>query len=308
MILWSWRRPSLRLLAAMLLTGGLGALGCGSKSQPEAAPSSEPQAPTARKVVTGAGPTATVTASKPVAPVVRDRMHQAFDDATLGPDSPPADSKPPVDQTITGKSGPRLLDQVREMWHHVAFVSSTGKKIHYTADVFTDRGTIKLALLPQLAPNHVRNFIVLARVGYFDGLCFDRIHNEIGEMARLSQIEAGCPRGTGETGTGSIGYWMKDELTPTASLGHEVGVVGACRGVEADTAATKFYINLEKAPYLDGTDTLFAKVIGGLDVARTIGQEPVTTDPEDGSRARPQKPVVIHRVTIHEHETEATPK
>jgi peptidyl-prolyl cis-trans isomerase B (cyclophilin B) len=310
MISWSRRGLGLRHFAAALVAGSVAALGCGSKSQPEAAPSSPDKAPAAQ---TAAAHKPNVSPEPPparpkAAAVRRDRLHQAFGDATLGPDNPPADCKPPVDQTVTGKSGPRLLEQVRHMWDQVAFVSLAGKKIHYTADVVTDRGTITIALLPELAPNHVRNFIVLARIGYFDGLRFDRIHNEVGENARLCQIEAGCPAGTGETGTGSIGYWMKDELTGADKLRHDVGVVGACRLVEADSAATKFYINLEKAAYLDGTDTLFAKVVAGLDVARIIAQEPVARDSEDALRASPIKPVVIHQVTIHEHETEAVEK
>jgi cyclophilin family peptidyl-prolyl cis-trans isomerase len=306
MISWSRRGLGLRHLAAVLLAG---ALGCGSKSQPQAAPSSEPspaaQAATARQVDVGSQPGATPSAP---ASVPRDRLHQSFTDATLGPDSPPPDSKPPIDQTVTGKSGPHLFDLVRKMWDDVRFVGAAGKKITYTAEVVTNRGTIKIALLPELAPNHVRNFVVLARVGYFDGLRFDRIHNEVGEGVKLSQIEAGCPLGTGETGTGSIGYWMKDELTPAVKLSHDVGVVGACRLVEADTAATRFYINLENAPYLDGNDTLFGKVVQGLDVARTISQEPVTNDPEDGTRCRPTSPIIIHKVMIHEDQTEAVEK
>jgi hypothetical protein len=60
-------------------------------------------------------------------------MHQAFSDATLGPDSPPVDNLPPADHTIAGKSGPRLLDQVRATWDSVRFVSPAGKKVLYGA-------------------------------------------------------------------------------------------------------------------------------------------------------------------------------
>jgi peptidyl-prolyl cis-trans isomerase B (cyclophilin B) len=309
MMSWSWRGLGPRHLAAVLLAGGLGVLGCGGKPQPESAPSAQSSAPAVQTATVGKVDAAEKPAavSSP-APAGRDRLHQAFADATLNSDNPPPDVLPPALNTVTGKFGPRLLEQVRDAWDKVAFVTPAGKKIHYTAEIVTDRGTIRIALLPEQAPNHVRNFIVLARLGYFEGLCFDRVHNEVGEGAKLSQVEAGCPMGTGETGTGSIGYWMKDELTPADRMSHDAGVVGACRLVEADTAATKFYINLEKAPYLDGSDTLFGKVVGGLDVARTMALEPVVTDPEDGARARPQKPVVIRKVTIHEQETEAGAK
>ncbi len=299
---WSRRGLGLRHLAIVLLAGGLGASGCGSKTAPEGSPAAEETSRAAQ-----VSPERPAAAARPAAPG-RDRLHQAFADATLGPDNPPPDSKPPADRTVTGKSGPRLFEQVRDTWDRVVFVSKSGKKVRYTAEVVTACGTIEIELLPELSPNHVRNFIVLARLGYYDGLCFDRIHTEVGDGARLCQIEAGCPLGTGETAAGSIGYWMKDEFTHSEKLSHEVGVVGACRTLEPDSAATRFYINLEKAPYLDSTDTLFGKVVLGLDVARTIALGPVASALEDGPRARPRKPVVIDKVTIREHETEAVEK
>jgi cyclophilin family peptidyl-prolyl cis-trans isomerase len=317
---WSRRGLGLRHLAAVLLAGGLGVLGCGQKPQHDHASVVEEKpaaawptvrqgdhdpAPAPKAVAAVTQPHGGEEASTTAAP--RDHQHLAFADAVLGPDSPPAESSPPVDRIVTGKSGPKLFDKVRLAWDTVRFVSPAGKRIDYTAEVVTSRGTIRIALLPELAPNHVRNFVVLARAGYFDGLCFDRIHNEVGDAA-LSRLEAGCPLGTGESGTGSIGYWMKDELTPGEKMTHDEGVVGACRLIEADTAATKFYINLCKAPFLDGNDTLFGKVTEGLDVARIISQQPVVHDPEDAGRARPKTPVVIQKVTIHETEAEASKK
>ncbi len=305
MIAWSRRGLRLRLLAAVLLAGGLG---CGGKSQPEPAPSSDDKPSTAAVRTAEPSPEPPAAVAKTSAPVQRDRMHQAFSDATLGPDSPPVDNLPPADRTIAGKSGPQLLEQVRATWDSVRFVSPAGKKLLYGADIVTNQGTIQIALLPELAPNHVRNFIVLARAGYYDGLRFDCLVRDQGEKGSLLQIEAGCPQGTGESKTGSIGYWLKDELTPGEKMSHDEGVLGACRLIEADTAATRFYINLEKAPFLDGNYTLFGKVVVGLDVARRITQQAMTADAEDSTRARPQQPVVIHKVTIHERETEASEK
>ena len=68
---------------------------------------------------------------------------------------------------------------------------------------------------------------------------------------------------------------------------------------ELDSAGCRFYITLNKAPYLDGNYTVFARVTRGLDVARKISQQPIILDDQDvnGSR-RPEKPVVIQKVTI----------
>jgi len=50
-------------------------------------------------------------------------------------------------------------------------------------------------------------------------------------------------------------------------------------------------------------------VVQGLDVARKIFEQPVIIDDQDADGARrPEKPVVIYKVTIHEHEMEAAAK
>src|SRR5436305_898611 len=78
---------------------------------------------------------------------------------------------------------------------------------------------------------------------------------------------AGCPLGTGENVSGSIGYWLKPECDEQQDpVLFEEGALGACRGDEKDTAATRFYITLTRAPYLAGNYTVFGKVARGLDV------------------------------------------
>ena len=75
--------------------------------------------------------------------------------------------------------------------------------------------------------------------------------------------------------------------------------MGAVRFEEADTAATRFYINMGPAPYLDDNPTIFGKVVLGLDVVRKIGKQSYIED-EVSSVRRPLKPVVINKVTIQE--------
>jgi peptidyl-prolyl cis-trans isomerase B (cyclophilin B) len=147
----------------------------------------------------------------------------------------------------------------------------------------------------------VRNFIALARAGYYDGLTFERVRFEKGEDGPpLEQIEGGCPLGTGEAGQGHLGYWLNLEATEGQVL-HEEGAVGACRGFDLDSAGCRFYVCLCKAPYLDGNYTVFGKVTRGLDVARTIYRKPVVSEDRDRDGARrPLTPVVIKSVQIEE--------
>lgn len=239
--------------------------------------------------------------TKDAAPLkVEPRLRQSFAEATVA--EPPADQCPP-DTTMTGKSVGKLYTQVVRLWDEVAFVSAASLPLDYQATLETDMGTIVIALRPELAPNHVRSFVALARAGYYDGLVFERTLHEVLEgqaEARMEVIEAGCPLGTAETGPGSIGYWLKPEVNPQAV--HEEGTVGACRASEEDTTACRFYINLCPAPYLDGNYTVFGKVTQGLDVAHKILSMPVRNDAEFPEGDRPANPIVIRKLTIQTQE------
>ena len=286
------------------LAGLLGAAilcGCGksSDSPPGAVEETKKEllpAPTASAPIPAAG-------KKPVF----DRLHQSFLEATR--QFPPPDQRPP-DRTLTGKSVGKLYGAVVQMWDTIRFTDAAGQRIAYSATVETELGNIDIALNADAAPNHVRNFIVLARAGYYDGLLFDRVHHEEEEedadrKLAYEEIEAGCPLGTGDLFSNSIGYWLKPEFN--SKITHDVGTVGACHAIEEDTAACKFYIVLSKTPQLDAHYTAFGKVTRGLDVARKIYVRPVILEDQDVNGSRhPEKPVVLRKVTIHSRTVPAT--
>jgi cyclophilin family peptidyl-prolyl cis-trans isomerase len=269
--------------------------GCGQGESPKDKPAvSVPvQASTAKETTADNGAQQPAATQPPGDP----RLEQPFADATLA-DPPPGCDRPP-DMTMTHKSVGKLYTDVVAQWNNVHFTAPSGKRIAYKAIVETKMGSITMTLRPDIAPNHVRNFVALARAGYYDGLVFERtVHEDIEgkpEM-KVEIIEAGCPLGTGEVGQGSIGYWLKPEIN--AQVLHEEGTVGACHGEDADTAACKFYINLSKAPFMDGSYTVFGKVTDGLNVARKILTLPVSNDPQFPEGDRPLDPVVIDKVTI----------
>ena len=226
-------------------------------------------------------------------------LYQPFAEATV-PDAPDGQELPA--QTMTGKSVGKLYTQVVELWDQVRFVSPAGKRLKYSATLQTRLGPIEIELRPDIAPNHVRSFVALARAGYYDGLVFERtVHEESDakDGVSLDYIEAGCPLGTGHPSYGSIGYWLRPELSD--KVRHEEGTVGAWHVEEADSAACKFYITLTKAPVMDGNWTVFGKVTRGLEVARQIARRPVR---EDEFKDRPREPVVIDKVTVHTQEVD----
>jgi peptidyl-prolyl cis-trans isomerase B (cyclophilin B) len=228
--------------------------------------------------------------------LIDPHLRRSFAEATRA--EPPNDWQRPPDLTMTGKSVGKLYSEVLKNWDSYQLADAKGRILPCTATLETDLGSIEISLRPDLAPNHVRSFIALARAGYYDGLVFERtVHARSQENpdSEVELIEGGCPLGTGELGVGSIGYWLKAEFSKEP---HEAGTVGACHGADPDTGACRFYICLNKAPFLDGNFTIFGKVTKGLDIAQKVFSLPVRNDPEYPEGDRPQKPVVIRKVTI----------
>jgi cyclophilin family peptidyl-prolyl cis-trans isomerase len=303
-------RGVLRSLAVTVFAAALGLAGCNSKepAKPEDVQARENEPPKVAGVPAAGNPDPT----KPDAsPPPNDEQHQPFAKVTRRADDPPQEMQPPPDTTVAGKSVGKLYTEVVRLWDTIRFVNPQGQHLEYTAVLDTDLGVIEIALRPDLAPNHVRSFVALARAGYYDGLFFDRIRSEKAEDQGeqvLQSVEAGCPMGTGEAGFGHIGYWLQPEFPkPEAKVFHESGTVGACHGNEADTAACRFYITLSPAPTLDGNYTVFGKVIRGMDVVEKVFVQPhIEDEQDDGGSHRPKTPVVIRKVTIQTHPSGAS--
>jgi peptidyl-prolyl cis-trans isomerase B (cyclophilin B) len=271
---WAVAQPALLWLGALLV-------GCGGQAPAPDSPELSKGPPVNAIAAPKANPPAAAQAT--------------FRDAIV--EEPPDEQFLP-EVTKAGKSVGKLYELITApggLWDQVAFTTPEGKKLTYTATLKTDLGAIQIQLWPDVAPNHVRNFVALARAGYYDGLEFDRtVREELAdEKGKFECLEAGCPLGTGDPTYGSIGYWLKPELSD--KVVHEEGTVGAWHGDEVETAACKFYITLSKAPWMDGSWTVFGKVTRGLEVARTILTRPVR---DDEFKDRPVQPVVIRSVTI----------
>ncbi len=127
----------------------------------------------------------------------------------------------------------------------------------YQARLQTDRGDILMELDPQLAPESVNNFVVLARDGYYDGLTFHRVVPEF-------VVQGGCPDGDG---TGGPGYQFEDE--PVRGEYTEGAVAMANAG--PDTNGSQFFICIDDCrAKLEPNYNLFGYVVEGMDVAKSV--------------------------------------
>ena len=146
-----------------------------------------------------------------------------------------------------------------------------------------DGGIISIELYPDLAPQSVRNFVYLARDGYYDGLKFHRIIKDF-------MIQGGCPLGTG---TGNPGYSIKGEFSANGfpnDLNHTRGVLSMARSGNPNSAGSQFFIVHDDSPHLDGSYAAFGRVTGGLDVVDQLADTPVLDG--NGSVASADMPVM----------------
>ena len=122
----------------------------------------------------------------------------------------------------------------------------------------TARGTIEFELAVLDAPQTARNFMLLARKNFFNGLA---IHRVVPNFV----VQDGDSRGDGQ---GGPGYTIRDELNERPFLR---GTVGMALSWE-DTGGSQFFIAHSPQPHLDARYTVFGHVINGMDVVDRIQQ------------------------------------
>lgn len=130
------------------------------------------------------------------------------------------------------------------------------------ASIHTEKGVMKVQFYEKDAPGTVKNFVELARKGFYDGLNFHRVIPEF-------VIQGGCPYGTG---SGGPGYTIPCELEGDNQY-HDRGVLSMAHAGR-DTGGSQFFIchSRENTQHLDRKHTCFGKVYEGLDVIDDIRQ------------------------------------
>ena len=139
------------------------------------------------------------------------------------------------------------------------------------AIIKTDFGSIKFSLLPDIAPETVRNFVTLAKNGFYDGTLFHRVIP--GFMIQGGDPNTKDPNKKSQWGQGGPGHNIKAEFS---SRSHLEGIVSMARATDPDSAGSQFFIvtsdNNTKA--LDRQYTVFGKVTEGMDAAHKIENLP----------------------------------
>ena len=152
----------------------------------------------------------------------------------------------------------------------------------------TSFGNIKFSLLPEIAPETVRNFSQLAKSEFYNGTLFHRIIPGF-------MIQGGDPNTKNSDksawGQGGPGYNLKAEFN---SRSHLRGIVSMARATDPDSAGSQFFIVTSDSTFLDRQYTVFGEVVDGIEVA-----DKIVDLPRDGNDC-PEQEVKMLEVTISE--------
>jgi peptidyl-prolyl cis-trans isomerase B (cyclophilin B) len=133
-----------------------------------------------------------------------------------------------------------------------------------TANIETNFGKISFKLIPELAPETVRNFEKLAKDGFYDGTLFHRVIPGF-------MIQGGDPNTKTDNksswGTGGPGYNINAEFS---SRSHLRGIVSMARSQDPNSAGSQFFIVTSDSTFLDRQYTVFGEVTEGMDIADKI--------------------------------------
>jgi peptidyl-prolyl cis-trans isomerase B (cyclophilin B) len=171
------------------------------------------------------------------------------------------------------------------------FISFSGKtpeelkKYHLILE--TSLGKIELGFFPEVAPEHVRNFLRLSQAGFYDHTAWHRV-------VRGFVIQGG-DLGTRNPPLQAADMMAVRKLQPEFSrLKHKEGILSMARGDTPNSAETSFFICLAPQPKLDNKYTIFGEVVSGLDTVKKIAEVPVR---ENG---RPWERIEIVRAEVVE--------
>lgn len=146
-------------------------------------------------------------------------------------------------------------------------------------------GTIYLTLDGEQAPITVKNFVKLAKEGFYDGLTFHRVIDGF-------MIQGGDPDGDG---TGGSSETIKGEFSSNGvnnTIKHERGVISMARGQENDSASSQFFIVHETSSHLDGNYAAFGKVTKGMEVVDKIVEKVAKKGDGNGMLPKKNQPVI----------------
>lgn len=159
---------------------------------------------------------------------------------------------------------------------------------NYHVRLETSVGNIEVDLFPHFATEHVRNFLRLSKLGFYDHTAWHRVIR--GVLVQGGDLDSREPQLPQE----QIARYVRRLRPEFSRLKHEEGTLSMARAQALDSALTSFFICVIPQPSLDEKYTVFGRVVSGMDVVRKISMVPV------GKNDRPKARIELIRSEVIE--------
>lgn len=158
--------------------------------------------------------------------------------------------------------------------------------------ILKDGREMNFELCLDVAPITVKNFVKLAKEGFYNNLIFHRViegfmiqgggfDKDMKERKCLSTIK-------GEFRSNGV----------TNNLKHTTGVISMARTMIKDSAGSQFFICVDNAQHLDGEYAAFGKALDEETKKIAVDISKVETEPHFPHEDVPVEPVIIDRIDI----------
>ena len=149
----------------------------------------------------------------------------------------------------------------------------------------TSLGEISIALEPELAPEHVRNFLKLVETGWYNHTLFHRVVPGF-------VVQGGMGSTRTDKKTHPADRWVRNLKAEFSNHLHVRGVLSMARRDDPNSADTSFFIVLAPATNLDGKYTIFGKVVDGFDTLEKMEKAPLS------GKETPRDPIELIEAVI----------
>ncbi|GKT56911.1 peptidyl-prolyl cis-trans isomerase-like 3 [Colletotrichum tofieldiae] len=155
----------------------------------------------------------------------------------------------------------------------------------------TNLGDLKIEVFCESVPKTAENFLALCASHYYDASPVHRLIPKF--MAQTGGPANPSPPENPKGGRSIWGGTFEDEIRP--ALKHSARGVVSMANKGPGTNGSQFFVLFDKAPHLDGLNTVFGRVIGDEGMVTLDRIEAVEVDRKN----RPKEPIKIERVTVH---------
>ncbi|KAF2018980.1 cyclophilin-like protein [Aaosphaeria arxii CBS 175.79] len=153
----------------------------------------------------------------------------------------------------------------------------------------TTKGDVKIEIFCESVPKTAENFLALCASDFYNGSPFHRLIPNF-------MVQTGSPASDPKSKTSTSIFdtpnqLFEDEIRP--ALRHNARGIVSMANKGPNSNGSQFFITFAAALHLDGKNTVFGKVIEGIEVLDDL--EKVEVD----KKSRPKERIEIKSVTMH---------